>query len=507
MSKGRRVRGLLEYLWGPGRRDEHENPRIVAGYDLPEVLAPPQHATDPARWDLTVLAAKLDAPQVAAGERGLRKYVWHCPLSLPPYEQALDDATWGRIAHRFVELMGFAGDEQRAGCRWIAVHHGKSVGGNDHVHLVVTLATEEGAPVWLRRDWQRSQEACEQIETEFGLGKWVRRDKAVARPATTEAEVERGYRQQRDPDRLILRRQVRAAAIGAHSEAEWVARMRASGLLVNPYRDPRDPDRVVGYGVAREHQPKGERVWFNARTLDGELSLRRMRQRWPDVTPLTYREWKEAAEAPARAVRALADAERMTLWRSSTAALSQVTARMAQVPAGSPEWAAIARASADVLTRVALVAEPSGAGPVSKAADALARAAAPRRAEPPPVASQIAADLGRVADALMVAGSARRADEAAMVLAVVVAAARLVSQLAELRRAQERVHAAGAAQAAAARLVPLLERATRQGVLVGTAPMPGQDRTEAAPMERPVRPPTAVDRPGQDRRDERDGAR
>jgi hypothetical protein len=57
---------------------------------------------------------------------------------------------WSKIAHQYVTEMGFAGDGERAGCRWIAVHHGRSVAGNDHIHLVITRATEDGAPVYLR---------------------------------------------------------------------------------------------------------------------------------------------------------------------------------------------------------------------------------------------------------------------------------------------------------------------------------------------------------------------
>ena len=47
VTKGTRVRGLLEYLWGPGKSDGHTNPRIVAGYDDPGVLAPPVDPADP----------------------------------------------------------------------------------------------------------------------------------------------------------------------------------------------------------------------------------------------------------------------------------------------------------------------------------------------------------------------------------------------------------------------------------------------------------------------------
>ena len=142
ITKGERVRGLLEYLWGPGKAEEHVNPRIVAGYDDPSVLAPGRDESG--RVLLGALAAQLDAPQIAAGDRGLRQYVWQCSLSLPADDRAVSDAEWQRIAERFVAGMGLAGDDERAGCRWIAVHHGRSVNGNDHIHIVVTRATEAG---------------------------------------------------------------------------------------------------------------------------------------------------------------------------------------------------------------------------------------------------------------------------------------------------------------------------------------------------------------------------
>ena len=95
---------------------------------------------------LAELTARPDAPQVAAGERGLRKHVWQCSLSLPADDRGPGDAEWRQIAERFIEGMGFAGDPERAGLRWVAVHHGLSSTGNDHIHLAVTL-TEDGAPV------------------------------------------------------------------------------------------------------------------------------------------------------------------------------------------------------------------------------------------------------------------------------------------------------------------------------------------------------------------------
>ena len=38
---GERVEGLIYYLFGPGRREEHTDPHIVAGWRHPAELEPP----------------------------------------------------------------------------------------------------------------------------------------------------------------------------------------------------------------------------------------------------------------------------------------------------------------------------------------------------------------------------------------------------------------------------------------------------------------------------------
>lgn len=479
VTYGQRVRGLLEYLWGPGRAEEHVDPHLVAGYDDLEALAPGQQ--DDGRWLLGDLAAKLDAPQVAAGQRGMRRYVWQCSLSLPPQEGPLDDQTWGRIAERFVQEMGFAGDGSRPGCRWIAVRHGLSAKGNDHIHLIVTLASEDGAPVWLRQDKRRSQQVVDQLEDEFGLGKWTPgREGATGRRELSRPEVERARRDGQAPDRELLRRQVRAALAGAGSEAEWVARMKGAGLLVAPRAAADDPQQVVGYAVALQPSAGGRPRWYAGRTLDGDLSLPRVRSRWAE--PASVTDWKTAQ---AGAPRSLSGADRMAVWRSTAAALEGVQQQLAGLPVDSPQWPAVARGSAELLARVAAAAEPSGMGPVSSAADILARAAAPKRADPAPAASRVAAELGRVADALLVTGHARDAGEAAVLLAVVVQAARLVVVLAQLREAQQQVHAAGAAAAAAARLMPLL---AQQQVPAAMSTVTVRDTVRPDPVAAPARP-------------------
>ncbi|WP_406083868.1 relaxase [Micromonospora zamorensis] len=476
VTYGSRVRGLLEYLWGPGKAEEHVNPHLVAGYDDVELLAPGSRQGDAGGWSLEELAARLDAPQIAAGERGVEQYVWQCSLSLPAQEGQLDDATWSRIAGRFVAEMGFTGDAERAGCRWIAVRHGLSAKGNDHVHLVVTLATEDGAPVWLRQDKRRSQQVADLLEDEFGLGKWTPgRSGATKRPELNRPEVDRARRSGQAPDRELLRRQVRAALAGARSEAEWVARMKGAGLLVAPRTSAKDPNQVVGYAVALRPTGAGTPPWYAGRSLDGDLSLPQVRKRWPEAERPSVGQWK-AADSTESSLRG---EDRMAVWRSSAAAVEAISGRLSGLAPDSPQWPAVARTSAELLARVAAVTEPSGQGPMSRAADSLARAAAPPRRAPAPPASSVARELGRVADALLVAGQARDGGEAAVLLSVVVQAARLVVALAELHAAQQQAHAAGAAAAAAAHLMPLLQSGAP---LVDQGHVPNQ----GGPPQRPV---------------------
>ncbi|MEV0005865.1 relaxase [Micromonospora sp. NPDC050980] len=494
VTYGARVRGLLEYLWGPGKAEEHVNPHLVAGYDDVALLAPDRREREGGGWSLEELAARLDAPQIAAGERGVQQYVWQCSLSLPAQEGQLDDATWSRIAGRFVAEMGFTGDAERAGCRWIAVRHGLSAKGNDHVHLVVTLATEDGAPVWLRQDKRRSQQVADLLEDEFGLGKWTPgRSGATKRPELNRPEVDRARRSDQAPDRELLRRQVRAALAGAGSEVEWVARMKGAGLLVVPRTSAKDPNQVVGYAVALRPTGAGTPTWYAGRSLDGDLSLPQVRTRWPEAERPPVGQWKAADSTESH----LRGEDRMAVWRSSAAALEAISGRLAGVAPDSPQWPAVARASAELLARVAAATEPSGQGPMSRAADALARAAAPPRRAPAPLASSVARELGRVAGALLVAGHARDGGEAAVLLAVVVQAARLVVALAELRAAQQQAHAAGAAAVAAAHLMPLLRSGAQ---LVGQGHGPNQ----GGPPQRPVHTVPGPVRPRVDPNVERD---
>jgi hypothetical protein len=80
--RGERVEGLVYYLFGPGRREEHTDPHLVAGWRHPAELEPPLRA-DGSR-DFRRLTGLLNQPHTALGPWGYARPVWHCSLRAAP---------------------------------------------------------------------------------------------------------------------------------------------------------------------------------------------------------------------------------------------------------------------------------------------------------------------------------------------------------------------------------------------------------------------------------------
>ena len=141
VTRGDRMGGLLSYLAGPGRSNEHTEPHLVTG-DEPVMAWHDDAELD--RATALDVAKYLDKPRTALGVEVAGGSVWHCSLSLRAEEGQLDDGAWADISRDFVERMGFTETSGKAPCRWVAVRHGLSAAGNDHVHLVVSLVREDG---------------------------------------------------------------------------------------------------------------------------------------------------------------------------------------------------------------------------------------------------------------------------------------------------------------------------------------------------------------------------
>ena len=84
-AHGRNVGGLLRYLYGPGRKDEHDNPHLVASWDGQEQAHEPQRYTRPDGTEypsIARLAGELTDPvQAALGISLDDPHVYHLVLS------------------------------------------------------------------------------------------------------------------------------------------------------------------------------------------------------------------------------------------------------------------------------------------------------------------------------------------------------------------------------------------------------------------------------------------
>jgi hypothetical protein len=153
-ARGTNVGGLLRYLFGPGRREEHTDPHIVAAWS---------DAGDLSATSIKALTRLLEQP-VATGRNRPAKTVWHCSIRTHPSDRRLSDAEWGHIASEVMAAVGLAPYGDHKAVRWLAVRHAE-----DHIHLVATLVRQDRRTAWAWKDKLHSQQACRDLEKRYGL--------------------------------------------------------------------------------------------------------------------------------------------------------------------------------------------------------------------------------------------------------------------------------------------------------------------------------------------------
>ena len=164
-----------------------------------------------------------------------------------------------------------------SGVRWVAVRHAA-----DHLHIVATLARQDGSRPRIWNDFYRVREACQQAEQQLGLRATAPADRTAARRATraeTEQSARRGWA---EPPRVTLRREVSTAAAGARTEQDFYARLQQAGVLVRQRRSTIEPGAVTGYAVGLpQHTASGGGViWYGGGKLAADLTLPKLRARW-----------------------------------------------------------------------------------------------------------------------------------------------------------------------------------------------------------------------------------
>ena len=293
LPRGGNVRGVLHYLYGKGKHSQHINPRLVAGWIHPADLEPPRRADG--KRNFSRLTALLELPVQLARGKVPGKFVYHVAVRCAPDDPELGDGAWNAIAAEIMHRLGLSerGREDQ-GVRWVAVHHG-----DNHIHIVATLARQDRRPAWPKNDYYRLGEALRDIERAYGLHMLIRADRTAAK-ALTRPEMEQAARTGREPDRAVLYRHVRAAAAAARTEEEFLAALQARGVLVRLRHSAVRPDEVTGYAVALDHGPGRRPVWFSGGKLAADLTLPKLRRRWsgPRLTG------RGMSDPPARAVLA-----------------------------------------------------------------------------------------------------------------------------------------------------------------------------------------------------------
>jgi len=476
-QRGSDVRRVLGYLFREGLAGEHglsaphTDAHLIAGWDGVDGLEPPHQAGG--GRDLGTLAAALNAPLLASGlgrqEWNQARPVYHLAISAADTDRTLTDEEWADVVGEYVHRIGLAPRGDEAAVRWVAVRHA-----DNHVHVVATLARQDGRRVWPRNDFYRAREASLAVEARYGLTATSPADRTGERQ-TSRAEQRRHARQVEQraatgrpppaaPDREVLRGKVRAALAGANSFEEFSARLSLDGVLVRPRMSMLDPEEVTGYAVAMRPRGAdaaegGEPVWFGGGKLAPDLTFPQLQARWcrQDTDP-------------------------------GHAASSDGTGKGGLELDPAERQAAVA--ASEVLAAVGRLTERSGAGPVHRAAQAYDRAARGLRRHPP-VPTGPAGRTRRAAGGLRGMQFVRQADTRQL-LQTLDQLSRLSLTLAGLRDQQGRTAQAAAARRAAELLTAEQTRrsqAAYAGVRELTATPATARTTATGPTQRPAPAP------------------
>ncbi|MFJ7280671.1 relaxase/mobilization nuclease domain-containing protein [Kitasatospora sp. NPDC098663] len=247
ITTGRRVAGAIRYDFGPGRRDEHLDPRFVAG----TVPGTPQQ-----------VARLIDHHTRQRSD--IKKPIWRVSLSVPDEDGVLDDRVWAAVAEKYVARMGF-GD-----CPWVAARHG-----HDHVHITVSRLTWDGRLIDNGRDWLRNRTVLDALEAEHGLVRAADRYKKTGPGVRSGSELAAA---QRRGAVLPEREQIRVLAQQARDAAAGLGRVRFEAELTARGVDFRanvaSTGRMNGYSLSIPAwlDSDGVQIWVPASRAGRDLA-------------------------------------------------------------------------------------------------------------------------------------------------------------------------------------------------------------------------------------------
>jgi len=520
--KGASSYGLVKYLYGEGRRNEHTDAHMIASWDGDPAGLEPEFIEERGRHDVSPLVRQLEQP-VKACERAPEQYVYHLVFSNDEADRRLSDEEWAQVCRAAVDATGIAPADDPAGCRWIAVRHA-----DDHVHVVATLAREDARPPsWSRapgakslwRDYAKLGDVAHEFEAKFGLRSTAGRDDntAAARPGVKE-QVTADRAGRTVSPRVSLAQKVRTAAASSGGFSEFTDHLSAAGVTVWPRMSTHNPEEMTGYSVSLNDwtNAAGQPVRFGGGKLAPDLSWPKLRARWEPTTgtpppPAGGDRAATQSESP-RPQGPLSDDDAARVWEEAERIVRDAADKIGADAHTDPESASDAAwAASDTLTGAAAGIEGEHGGPLTDAAAAFERAGRDTYRRTPTRSDTGTAlrSAGRMIT-LLAAGSTH---PAAQVAALTTALASLTAAVADLRLAQQRLHQAEDARTAAERLrtvapipaetAPAPRRAPNAADIAGRSFKPGPFRVhKTKPSSTPRKDDPATTRrggPGQDR--------
>lgn len=387
-KRGHSFAGIVSYLLGAGRGEEHTGQRvIVASGDLDVPVGRQLNSEE-----RTTLADQLGVysglfPQ-ACPPGGP---VFHLVFSLPEGE-VLSDGQWSQLARDSARLLDLERDGG-AVASWAAFRHGLSKDGHDHIHFVASLVRSDGSEVdtYMRNGYAALHAVARRAEQRFGLQPLLAEGSV---PVAQRGEQEAAVRRERlEPERATLARVVRAAAVASSGEVEFLDGLADAKVIWRPRYGTGGTTTVVGYSVALRPADGGQPVWFGGGKLGRDLTLPALRARWAEPSTADRDSlaglWQGRRVAPGVTV---ADALKQAARQPSRAVWERAADRLAAVGEGiegdgelpKHEWQTVSGEAAGVAAGLAGRLETGGPGGLSTAADMLARCAQRPVGSPPP---------------------------------------------------------------------------------------------------------------------------
>ena len=258
VTRGGKTHGVLLYLVGKGKREEHENPHLVAG--SPEAVRMAESssrssARTRSRWrGSSTSRERRSAPGSrspsetrARGESPAARdaHVWHCSLLCTPRSQSSRRRGGRRSPRPSSSRWGSpAGRPAR-----------RSAGGSRSATAAPPAA--QTMPTWSSRSWPRTaarpavhndrpraQKACRELEQRYGLRRLEARTREAGSRGLKHGELAADRRRGRQlgergehsewSTRQTLERIVRACATASRDESEFIQRLRDEGIKCRP---------------------------------------------------------------------------------------------------------------------------------------------------------------------------------------------------------------------------------------------------------------------------------